>query len=362
MKKERNSNIEILRIIAMFMIVLHHYCVHGMIDSQMLEFSFNKNILQVFELGNLGVIIFIMITGFFLYNQKFNFKRILKILLSTWVYSLVIFVLIVLIIGLKSPNKEMILYTFFPLTFGGYWFITAYVLLLLISPFLNKMIMEINRKKFLMIIGLFLILWSIIPTFTNNNFYGNEICQFILFYIIGAYIGKYRNNTFSTKKNAIILIITSSMLLIASTLLLNYLAQFNSKIYYGTYFYCRNSILTIALSIGLISLFAGMKPRVNKYINKISACTFGVYLIHDSNILRSIIWNDLFNNGQYTESWYLLLHLLGSAIIIFVSCTIIEYIRQKIMGEKLCNLLYQKLCSLIEILKVKTNKYFKNIE
>jgi len=41
MKKQRNSNIELLRIVAMFLIVLHHAIVHGGLDKTTIDFYTN---------------------------------------------------------------------------------------------------------------------------------------------------------------------------------------------------------------------------------------------------------------------------------------------------------------------------------
>lgn len=38
MRKQRSSNIELLRIIAMFLIILHHTIVHGVLDKQTFDF------------------------------------------------------------------------------------------------------------------------------------------------------------------------------------------------------------------------------------------------------------------------------------------------------------------------------------
>ncbi len=76
----RNSSIELLRIITMFMIVSCHFATHG-------GFSFNPQTLSiprfwwnVLEMGgNFGVDVFVLISGYFLINSKgVNFKRILK--------------------------------------------------------------------------------------------------------------------------------------------------------------------------------------------------------------------------------------------------------------------------------------------
>ena len=61
MKKERNSCIELLRIISIIMIVLSHYTVHNGVANSTLDIGFNRFLLEITTLGNIGVIIFITI-------------------------------------------------------------------------------------------------------------------------------------------------------------------------------------------------------------------------------------------------------------------------------------------------------------
>ena len=57
----RASNIELLRIISMILIIMHHFSVHGCFPL-MPDLTFNKVFLQVFGLGGkAGVVAFVMI-------------------------------------------------------------------------------------------------------------------------------------------------------------------------------------------------------------------------------------------------------------------------------------------------------------
>ena len=78
--KERNSNLELLRIISMLLIIMHHYSIHGF-SPNILYYSSNKYILDFLSLeGKLGVNCFILISGYFMINQKFTIKKLLSIL------------------------------------------------------------------------------------------------------------------------------------------------------------------------------------------------------------------------------------------------------------------------------------------
>lgn len=75
----------------MFLIVIHHYAVHGTLPCYS---SFNPSIsaslrinLFLHVLGRLGVVIFVMIGAYFLCEKTFNFKRPVNLALNTMLYS-----------------------------------------------------------------------------------------------------------------------------------------------------------------------------------------------------------------------------------------------------------------------------------
>ena len=65
----RASNIELLRIISMILIIMHHFSVHGCFPFTP-DLTFNKVFLQVFGLGGkAAVVAFVMITGYFMVSS-----------------------------------------------------------------------------------------------------------------------------------------------------------------------------------------------------------------------------------------------------------------------------------------------------
>ena len=51
-----------------------------------------------------------------------------------------------------------------PISHSAYWFMTCYIILMLFSPYLNKLIKGLSKKSFSKIVLLSLFLWSIVPT------------------------------------------------------------------------------------------------------------------------------------------------------------------------------------------------------
>lgn len=141
LKKVRKSNFELLRILAMFLIVLFHGFTHINVSSSLNPeydtFSSNQLICFIFgSWGSLGVGLFFLISAHFTVgHSKFNAKKIFKLILMTIFWSLVLGLLFEHS-GIMQITKATIKGVLAPFL-GSYWFITAYILLYIISPFLD---------------------------------------------------------------------------------------------------------------------------------------------------------------------------------------------------------------------------------
>lgn len=85
-QKQRDSKVEILRIIAMIFIVCSHYAAHGCthaLDIISTDF-WGGTLLQFLTLGNLGVNLFMAIFGYFNVNKDFFPKRLIPILFEVF--------------------------------------------------------------------------------------------------------------------------------------------------------------------------------------------------------------------------------------------------------------------------------------
>ena len=78
MATQRNSSIELLRIMAMVMILFHHYSVHGNFDYGSAGISYDRLILSVIQLGEWAVNILVIIFAYFSVKSKFKPKNILR--------------------------------------------------------------------------------------------------------------------------------------------------------------------------------------------------------------------------------------------------------------------------------------------
>lgn len=329
---QRQSNIELLRVISMFWVLLGHYYVlseYSTVDT----ISFNLIGMQLLGAwSKVAVDIFVIITGYFLVNQNFRWSKILKLLSCTYFWGIVVLIF-ALCLGI-SVKTDYIYKSLFPLTPLN-WFARSYLLLYLSIPLFNKLIAKVNQIQLgLIIIGLttlFYIVPTLISTFISGGGYLTSYFTFGTMYMIGAYIQIYGDSKLD--KKSIYAGIASSLLIIGSIIWNDYHISAQEDIMYLAH--KGNSIVGLFAAIGIFMIFKNLRYKYNKWINILASTTFAVYLIHNNPIISNWLWNTVVCADRYFESSFFLLHMLGVTTLIFGVCSIFELLRLRIV--KYCN-------------------------
>ena len=324
---KRNSAIEMLRILAMLLIVLSHACIHSRFDRSSMDFGLNRLFVQWGGLGDIGVVVFVLISGYFLCQKQTNYRSVLKLLLQVWFWSVVLFLVSWLGFGYSYSLKGY-LQVFFPMVFQEYWFFTAYIVLALLSPVINLLFRALNRRQLEKLLLLLLVLWCVVPTFTLQNLFGDTLAQMVMFYLMGGYFRLYPENFLQNRKVRWAMVLVPLLLLMTSTVAIELLsARINLFAGKGRLFYSRTSVFVVACAVGLFSVAVYSKPFTNRFINALASCTFGVYLIHDNPAIREILWLRIMKHAEYASSPVLIVRIILSALIVYAVCTALEYLR-----------------------------------
>lgn len=358
MNVKRKANIELLRIISMILIVLHHYVAHGgLVDIDTI--SNNKFIGEFLYIGGkLGVVIFILISGYFMVDSKFKVRKLIKIYLEVLFYSLGIYLVLIF-----NNKIEFSLVSFFksilPISYGQYWFVTGYVGLYIFSPFINKLIKNLEKSQYITLILIGTITLVIIPTFTpkGNGIY-SDVLYFIYLYVLAGYLKKYDIKFINSRKKCILLIAFMLIFILTISIISTFLGQhikvFNKGI---KYFDKSNSIPILILALSIFELFRMIEIPENKIIYLLARTSFAVYLIHDNVNFKKILWNDILKTSEffYANSVNLLMHIVLSFTIIYGVCTIIELIREKIFEFTIYNMKINRVEIILDKIDEKMN-------
>lgn len=345
MKKMRESNIEFLRLLSMFLIIMHHSIVHGVFNNinqydmdifHSYFFNFTISNLLIYG-GKVGVGIFIIISGYFA-TDVFKIEKVLILMMQTFTYSI-----LGLFIG-WALNKEitvfLLLKSLLPIIYSQYWFVTTYVVLLLFSPYIIKLINLLTTKIQMYLLILLININLIIPTFLPRSLDGimNNLSVFILLFITGYFIKIYNVDQRLTKSRVFLIFYSTLALYFFSVLFIEILSIIYEKEFFkhADYF---SGIYSPLVYITAISLFIickkiRLKDRWNNVFNSLSRLTFGVYLIHDNIFIRKIIWNDLLNleDSIFLNSIPFVIKIISSVTIIYLICLIIELARFKTLS------------------------------
>ena len=181
-------------------------------------------------------------------------------------------------------------------------------------------------------------MWVIIPFFTNLSVELNNLFWFVTLYIIAAFIRLYPDRF--RKKTATY--IGLSLVFFAIQMIIAYLIDitgFTSEFWsiYNPIDHnnMQNSPFSLIISFCLFLTFCKWDIRYNRIINTVAGTAFGIYLIHDHPQVRNYIYSEVFNCFDHTYSEYLIPYVLMIAVIIFLSCMVVEILRGTAVDKKL---------------------------
>ena len=333
----RNTSIELLRIISMIMIMFHHFAYHGNF-----EWNFNEVTLPhlwydfILMGGKVGVDIFVLISGYFLIENTeklFQPKKLLKFWGQVVFYSIMPYLLSVML-RLNAFEIKQLIKVCLPITYPGWWFASTYFMLYLIHPFLNKLLHGLSKTEYQYLILMMVLCWSIIPTATTQLFESNSLLWFVTLYGIAGYVNLYGGNQKLQSKHYFSLYFM--VLIITYTVSTTFLFLGTKKEEWSTHaidFFEIERLPILLMAITLFMGFVTLKMNYHKWINMIASATFGVYLIHDSSYIRYYLWTNIFKINQYQDSTFLILYSILVVFILYVSCTMIDLIRKKLVEK-----------------------------
>ena len=325
----RKSNIELLRIIAMVMIIAHHIAVHSNFVFSTNSISINRLWIQFIQMGGkIGVDIFVLISGYFLItSNSIKTSKVLKLWLQIFTYSAGIFLVIILFfpqaLGIKVLVKNV-----FPITFSKWWFASTYFMLYLISPYINRLLNSFCKKEYQRLLVLLFVSWCLIPTFLSASWQSNALLWFVFLYALAGYVRLYIDVTSIKSSKCILIAGAIAVLTFLSVITFDILGlKISFVATHATFFYGMEKLPILVISLMLFLGFANMKIGCVPFINTISSTCFGIYLLHDNNYVRELLWTTIFQNTNYQQSNFLIPYTLMQIIVVLVICTIIELIR-----------------------------------
>lgn len=305
--KERQSNIELLRIISMFFIVLEHILIMGtdFFSTQAGCYRYVANMIIGFTY--IGVNCFILITGYF--GAEFKWKRVLSLYLICGFYELV-GLIVAYYHGDTQFNMEALSYILFPLSHSNIWFIRCYVILLFLLPIINAGLNQMSKNQFvyaLIALTALNIYFGWFQKQPDFNITGYTASQMLYVYVIGRYLNRFVNKeTLRIYQRQIF--IGWIVLAIVWGIVQNIFNGWYSIPHWNGWAY--NNPIVLLASILFFAYFCSLQVRNSKWINLVSGSMLAVLLIHLNRYLGSYIC-DVVRNVIYSK-------FIGNSIVMQV--------------------------------------------
>ncbi|MBO6082082.1 MAG: acyltransferase [Bacteroidales bacterium] len=325
--KQRESNLELFRIIVMLFIVAHHYVVNSDILSIIKADPTSSNALFFFYMGmwgKTGINCFLLITGWFMCTSRITLRKLLKLVLEIEFYKIVIG-LVFLITGKESFSVDWLI-GLLPIRNIKDGFVPCFLIFYLLIPFLNILVRNLDRKMHLALIGLLVFLYSFLSTIPVFSVTMNYVSWFCTLYIIASYM---RLHDFPLKDGHAV----SWFWLSVGAIMLSALSVWGiirSGKTVSPYWFVSdaNKVMALVTAICLFNLFRVLNIRPSKFINAVGATTFGVLLIHaNSDSMRQWLWYDLFNTAGHLSDPLSPLNAILVILLVFAVCSLLDWIR-----------------------------------
>ena len=354
-KVKRQANFELVRIIAMLMVIALHYTVKGNLSQTLTSDGSAENHLWWLVEGfcNVAVNVYVLISGYFLIEAKWRVGKLIKLVCQVLFYSIIFGVLMyVLVVKMQPDFIQSILYkaglsydyglsawlyVFLPIEFEHYWFATAYVIMYMLSPVLAIAVKNLPQKQLKTVIIALLCFFclpkSINPYLIPTDNYGYDFGWFICLFLIAGYIRMYGIKFFDSKAKAVTAYVVSVLLNwgIASVAGAIY-RETGSLEYYAETAYSYNYILVLFSSVAFFYIWKYTKINEGKFADIVCAIaplTFGVYLFHENIGLR-LLWPYMLW-AQSTQLFPVsLCRMICAVVIVFAVGCFIDLLRSKL--------------------------------
>lgn len=329
MGKVRESNFELLRCILMFMVIILHYNLEGMGSafSYVVPGTINYYFIYFIESMSIGATnVFVLLAGYFGWKSKdrMTLRKPIGLAIYVVAYNVLFCILNTVLLG-----HPISIWTIFFNLIPKNWYITLYVTLLILSPYINWMIPKISSKALdrliLLMFGLFAVYPTILdilsekfmvvtsgmyPISMTTSLYGYSIVNFVMLYLIGAALSKQNLFQHSMKWDVLAYVVLTCVV-------------FVQKIKLGAAWSYANPILIMS-GIAFFNIFRKMH-FTSKVVNILAKASLGVFLLHTQYMVCQYGWS-FWNIPSACQGSLIGLgmHLLACCLVTYFVCTFFD--------------------------------------
>ncbi len=268
--KDRESQIELLRIVSIWIIVFYHMFMDYSLPLQE-EYPIYKGIQIPLHIG---VLLFVLISGYFGIKASLKgFLRVLSIIVVYWL-PLALFVDVSTDQGVLHIIKD-----FMVVSYPRYWFFRCYIFLYLFSPVINTYLngISIKNRLYILLVLVFIAVWVGTSEGDTTLSGGKNLTNFLLLYVLGDTLQHYKTKWYKISSTMLLLLLIIINIVFVTSYVWFSDGIIGKVIFQVSFPYCSPILLLNAIIVFM--LFAKINIR-SKVINYIATSVFSVYLIH----------------------------------------------------------------------------------
>ena len=355
----RNYGIDLLRIAAMFMVLLLHVLGQGGILKNLVstppEFLSKYSMAWLLETASYcSVNCYAIITGYNYYGIKVKWNKIVDLWLQVIFYSLGITILF--LVSGKGVNSSIWFKSLFPVTSSCYWYVTAYFGMFIFIPMMNIFLEHFDKRKLDTLLFSSFVVFSILPTIFNVDPFklnrGYSMLWLCLLFLVGGYLRKYNIKSLITPSKALYFYFLSIVFTWFSKLALELITwEIVGKAKYGNIFVKYTSPSIVLAGVFLFLFFVNINInncKLIKFIKILAPASFGVYLIH----LQPLIWRNIVKDFAVPLTKMsclgMLLSVLGVSIVSYLVLSGVESLRLRLFKQLKVSTRVNDFCLCIE--------------
>ena len=319
--KIRESNFELLRVIAMLMVLVLHADFEALgvpTYADIISSPIASALKVFFEMGSIvAVNVFVLISGWF--GIRPSVKGFSKFVFQ-WLFFAIGIYLVLALWGKIDFSLRGIANSIAFMHSGSYWFILSYICLYFFSPVLNAFIQNADKRTciyFIVTFYIFQTLYSFLGGGANFLMKGYSALSFMGLYVLAAFVRKHID---FSKYNCWKLFVGYILLTIAMMVTWMF-AQLLNVSPIASRVLCYSNPLVVLSSLMLLMTFSKIKCR-SSIINYIAAGSFAVYLLHCHPNVYPLYLDSVREAANIST-----LFIPGVVLLWFIASLLLDFIR-----------------------------------
>lgn len=324
--QKRQTNIELLRIVAMFLVMVVHadFWANGAPTQEECLTRAVPSITRFFiEAASIVCVdVFVLISGWF--GIRPNVRKMSSFLFQCFFFLGGLYV-VSLIGGWETLKFSGIMGCFGLLEWN--WFIKAYIGLCIFAPFLNRFIDSSDEKQLRVVIFwfyLFQMLYGWLFPAAKFIEQGYSVFSFVGLYLLAQYIRRYLLKQIDATGECVFILIY--VLVVVLNTIWGYISIAKGLPFYHCVFNYTSPLVIIA-SISLMLTFYKMKFQ-SRFVNWLAASSFAVFLFHGAPALNMVFFkNSCIGIYNHYDGIMCLLYMFLFLIAVFVAAVLLDQLR-----------------------------------